>query len=217
MGNRMYLPPGQGRKMSRRRFIVGSLGIAGAAALACRIWWVNANAFDYPEVHYGMGDWVALDGAFTTYADEGTQGYSLCVQNAQVMTRAEYIERYAIEPSQAQATEYDDIRSVLCLELAMKNEGNDSGSLWLSQMSLIPEGATNSMEYQAQLWCTSNDALNESVSTISLLEDSEYTTYIPYILYGSTEEAFRQEIEARRFKFIVSNAPTRNIIDIELA
>ena len=208
---------GRGCRTSRRRFIVGGLGAAGALAFAGRIWWVNASAFDYPEVHYAMGEWVALDGAFTISSSESTQGYSLCVQGTQVMTRAEYVEQHALDPSQIEEGEYDNVRSVLCLELAIKNEGNESGSLWLSQMSLVPEGATNAMRYQAQLWCTSNDTLNESVSSISLLKDSEYTTYIPYILYGSTEEAFQQEIDARRFKFIVSNAPTRNIIDIEVA
>ena len=52
-----------GRKTSRRQFIVGGLGLVGVAVLAGRIWWVNANAFDYPEVHYSMGEWVNLDEA----------------------------------------------------------------------------------------------------------------------------------------------------------
>lgn len=220
MGNEVRLRAGhgpRGRKISRRRFVAGGLGVVGAAALAARIWWVNANAFDYPEAHYAMGEWVDLDGAFTTYADEGTKGYSLRVREAQIMTRAAYIEHYAEDLSQVATTDYDDVSSILCLTLDMRNTGSDEGGMYIYQMSLIPEGAVRAMRYQLDLWCTSNKNLTDSTATISLLKDSEFTVHIPYVLYGSTEEAFRQEIEARRFKFIVSNAPTRNIIDIELA
>lgn len=220
MGNEVRLREGhgpQGHKMSRRRFVAGGLGVVGVAALAARIWWVNANAFDYPEVHYAIGEWVDLDGAFTTYADEGTKGYSLRVSEAEIMTRATYVERYAEDPSQVAATGYDDVSSILCLTLDMKNTGSDEGGMYIYQMSLIPEGAVRAMRYQLDLWCTSNKNLTDSTATISLLKDSEFTVHIPYILYGSTEEAFQQEIDARRFKFIVSNAPTRNIIDIEVA
>lgn len=206
-----------GHRVSRRQFIVGGLGLIGVSALAGRIWWVNANAFDYPEVHYSMGEWVDLDGAFTTYKQEDTQGYSMCVQDAQIMTRAEYIEKYAIDPMQVEATEYDDVPSVLCVTLAMKNEQNDSGSLHLYDMNLVPEWAASSMRYQMDLWSTSNKNVTDSTYSLSLLEDSEFVTQVPYILYGRTDEDFQQEITARSFKFIVSNAPVRNIIDIELA
>lgn len=206
-----------GHRVSRRQFIVGGLGLIGVSALAGRIWWVNANAFDYPEVHYSMGEWVDLDGAFATYRQEDTQGYSMCVQDAQIMTRAEYIEKYAIDPMQVEATEYDDVPSVLCVTLAMKNEQNDSGSLHLYDMNLVPEWAASSMRYQMDLWSTSNKNVTDSTYSLSLLEDSEFVTQVPYILYGRTDEDFQQEITARSFKFIVSNAPVRNIIDIELA
>lgn len=206
-----------GPKVTRRRFIAGGLGLVGAAALAGRIWWVNANAFDYPEVHYAMGEWVDLDGAFVTYKQEDTQGYSLCVQDAQVMTRADYIERYALDSSKVEATDADDVASVLCVTLAMRNEGNDTGSLHLYDMNLVPEWGVRSMSYQTALWGTSNENITEAAYTISLVKDTEFTTQVPYILYGPAEEDFHNAIEARRFKFIVSNAPVRNIIDIELA
>lgn len=210
-------PGGRGPKVTRRRLIAGGLGLVGAAALAGRIWWVNANAFDYPEAHYAMGEWVDLDGAFVTYRQEETQGYSLCVQDAQVMTRADYIERYALDPLQVEKTEADDVASVLCVTLAMRNEGNDTGSLHLYDMNLVPEWGVRSMGYQTALWATSNENITEAAYTISLVKDTQFTTQVPYILYGPGEEDFRNPIEARRFKFIVSNAPVRNIIDIELA
>lgn len=217
MGSEKPGAAASGRKLSRRQFIASGLGLVGVAALAGRIWWVNANAFDYPEVHYSMGEWVDLDGAFVTYKQEDTQGYSMCVQDAQIMTRAEYIEKYAIDPTQVETTECDDVLSVLCVTLAMKNEQNDSGSLHLYDMNLVPEWAASSMRYQMGLWATSNKNVTDSMYSISLVEDSEFVAQVPYILYGRTDEDFQQEITAKRFKFIVSNAPVRNIIDIELA
>ena len=208
---------GAGVKVSRRRFIIGGLGVVGAAALAGRIWWVNANAFEYPETRHAMGEWVNLDGAFLSYANENTAGYSVCVQGAQVMSRREYIERYALEPSQVGRTDYDDIRSVLCLSLGMRNEGSTAGGFLLSEAALVPEGAIRAMRYQTGLWSTSNKVIDESTGYISLLKDTEFTTQIPYLLYASNEEDFQNEVRSHRFSFTVSNAPVRNIIDIELA
>lgn len=203
--------------VSRRCLIAGGLGLVGALAFSARVWWVNANAFDYPERRYAMGDWVDLDGAFTIYAAwEDTKGYSLCVQDAQVMSRAEYIERYALDPASVEATAYDDVSSVLCVTLAMRNQGNPAGNIHLYDMCLVPEGQIRAMRYHTGLWATSNENVTESMYSFSLFENSEYTAQIPYILYGSSEEDFQHEIRARRFSFTVSNAPVRNIIDIEL-
>ena len=217
MGSRSRTTARPGRGISRRRLIAGGAVLAAAAAIAGRIWQVNANAFDYPERHYAMGEWVDLDGAFTTYANENTQGYSLCVQDAQIMTRAEYIERYALDPSQVEPTDYDDVPSVLCLTLAIKNEGSDSGGFYIYDATLVPEGEIRSMGYQASLWGTSNELIDDSVYSFSLLRDSEYTAQIPYILYAAPGEDFQHAIRAKRFSFIVSNAPVRNVIDIEVA
>jgi hypothetical protein len=208
----------RGRVVSRRRFVAGALGVAAAAAFAGRVWWVNANAFDYPERHYAMGEWVDLDGAFTDNTTwESTKGYALCVQDAQVMTRAEYVERYAQDPASVEAGAYDDVRSVLCVTLAMRNQGNDDGGIMLYDMNLIPQGAVRAMRYQTDLWATSNQNVSDDLYYFSLYTDSEYTAQIPYILYGSHDEDFQHEVRATSFKFIVSNAPVRNIIDIELA
>ena len=209
---------GARRILSRRRLIVGGVGIAAAAAFAARVWWINVNAFDYPERRYGMGDWVDLDGAFMVYsAWEDTRGYSLCVQDAQVMSRAEYIERYALDPSGVEETAYDNVPSVLCVTLAMRNQGNPAGGIDLSDMTLVPEGQIRAMRYQAGLWATSNENVSEDMYSFSLFEDSEYTAQVPYILYGESDEDFQHKIRARRFSFTVSNAPVRNVIDIELA
>lgn len=209
---------GARRALSRRSLVAGGLGAVAAAAFAARVWWVNANAFDYPERRYGVGDWVDLDGAFTVYsAWEDTKGYSLCVQGAQVMSRAEYVERYALDPSGVEATAYDDVPSVLCVTLAMRNRGNPEGGISLYDMALVPKGQIRAMRYHAGLWATSNENVREDMYSFGLLEDSEYTAQVPYILYGDPEEDFQHEIRTRRFAFTVSNAPVRNVIDIELA
>lgn len=202
---------------SRRRFVAGCLGAIGVAALAGRIWWVNANAFEYPETHHTMGEWIDLDGAFLSYANEATTGYSVSVQDARVMSRREYIERYALAPSQVERTEHDDIESVLCLSLGMKNKGSTAGGFLLTEAKLVPEGAIRAMRYQTDLWATSNKTIDESTGYISLLEDTEFTTHIPYLLYASNEEDYLNEVTCCRLSFTVSNAPVRNIIDIELA
>lgn len=71
------------------------------------------------------------------------------------------------------------------------------------------------MSYQTALWSTTNELINESMYAFSLLKDSQYTTPIPYVLYGAPSEAFTQEIHTKRFTYTVSNAPVRNVIAIE--
>lgn len=215
MGGELMRAAKKNRTLSRRHLVAAGLGFVAVSALFGRIWWVNGNAFDYPECRYGTGEWVDLDGAFTIYANENTKGYSLCVQDAQVMTRAEYIARYALEPSQVELTDYDDVPSVLCVTLAMRNQGNDTGKIHLYNMSLMPEGEVRSMRYQTDLWATSNKNIGDATYSFRMLVDSEFTTHIPYILYGHYADDFRHEIRARRFSFVVSNAPVRNIIDFE--
>lgn len=215
MGNSARMAGDATRGVSRRRLVACILGLAGTAALAGRAWQVNASAFDYPERRYAMGEWVELDGAFTIYANENTQGYSLCVQDAQIMARAEYIERYALDPAIVKPTAYDNVPSILCVTLSMQNKGNDSGSFHIYDTTLVPQGEIRAMRYQAALWGATNALIDESMYSFRLLEDSEYTTPIPYILYGDPSEDFALKIRARHFSFIVSNAPVRNIIDIE--
>lgn len=100
-----------------------------------------------------MGEWVDLAGVFTNYEKVNTRDYSLCVQDAQIITRSEYVRRCALNSLKAgSTTEYDNILSALCLMLVIKNNGSESGGFYIYDTALVLEREIRAMGYRTLLW-----------------------------------------------------------------
>lgn len=202
--------------MGRKKIVVTALVVVLACAVGVRIYLVNADAQTIQVEHYKMGEWVDLDGAFIYKRDiEQTQGYSIRVKSAQLMSYNQYIEQYGQDKSRT--VEGLDGQSVICLEVEAKNVGNDEGAIYIFDCKLIPERKNDYFMYARFLWEESEPNVKGAFH-LRLMKDSEYTTFIPYKVNINDEDQseYKQPITDTSFELIVSNAPVRKVIDVSL-
>lgn len=210
--------------MSTKRRVVIIGFVLVAAGLAIRIWGVNQSQLVIPEQHASMTETVELGGDFIFDDQENTQGYSVCVEGAEIMDAGDYLDRYGKEAWDASRISGGSSGDVLVLTYKVANEGNDSG--WLDMAMLMAVGASKNTLYKVDgdLWEISEPSLADS-SALVLDPNSTYTTHIPFSLIeepGLFKEMLdqnqhrRRQISDKAFTLYVANAPTRRAIDIEL-
>lgn len=205
------------RKSAPRIALVAVLVLV---AVVARIVYVNATAIpSYPVVHYSMGEWVDLDGAFhMTSSNENTQGYSVRVSSAEKMSRNEYIERYGTDPSKV--IEGLDADSVIAITLDVRNEGNSDGAMLIFETKLIPDRKNEYFIRDKELWPEKETVLAGTLCMyLSIQENSEYTTVIPYKTNVIDQDGYSQyerDITDTSFELVLSSAPVRKVVDIDL-
>lgn len=221
-------PLGCGAKLTRRRFLAGLGAALVLTGVGARIWWVNEHAVARPEViPHEMGEWVALDGAFTSAnVSERTQGYAVCVTSAEVMSRNEYVGRHATDESTT--IEGLDEPAVVCVSAGIRNEDSDGG-LAIAAMYLVPVRKNEYFRFDSDLFLSSETTLRESgammVTGFSIRQGTEYETCLPYIRQGGTvetggievNEAYLEPIHDTEFDLILTNLPVRHVIRVCMA
>ncbi len=111
--------------MSTKKRLVKIGFILVAAGLAIRIWGVNQSQLVIPEQHASMTETVELDGDFIFDDQENTQGYSVCVEDAEIIDASEYLDRYGKAFWDASRISGGPSGDVLVLTYNVANEGND--------------------------------------------------------------------------------------------
>lgn len=194
------------------RRLAAALAFLVATTVVGRIWWVNEALPQIPLEYYEVGEWVELEGAFQSSSSEGTQGYSLMVESAEVVAYNEYLEKHGGELSSAD--EPGGAHCVVDVAVRIKNEGNGEGALNVFQMVLVPE---RSDEYlicdvisARALWPQVQEGAGMSVR---IRPGTEYVVHIPYVFNGM-DEVYEREVEDRSFTLLVSRMPVRKMIRI---
>lgn len=215
-----------GALVGRRRFVAAGAAALLLAGVGARVWWVNDRAPDKPEVVcHSMGTWVELDGAFNQSRGEDTAGYGVCVAGAEVLSYNEYVERYATDGSVP--LEGLDARSLVCLDVDIRNEGDSSGGLALATMYLVPERRNEFFVSDAELLLMAETKLRESGSSgmgVSVRSGTEYATHLVYRRQGGEVDhggipmsaSYFETIDDRGFELILSNLPVRHVVHIEV-
>lgn len=189
------------------------------AGIAMRIAWVNDTALKLPAVEtHEMHESVSLDGAFLSFIDENTSGYSVNVTNAEKMSYNEYIERYGLDKSKT--IEGLDSLSLICLEIEVDNIGNSDGGIFLFECNLIPERKNTYYIADTWLWAESETSITDgSMRYIKIAPDSTYAIHVPYKTNIRDEEEqteYKKVIEDSEFNLYLSNMPVRKEIHIKI-
>lgn len=193
------------------------------ALLGYRIWDVNQHRVTYPIQHYSMGQEVPLDGDFLDDNHEKTQGYYVTVPEAEIMNSNEYLARYApdIDPS----TIPDGSGDVIVLTYDVRNDGNVDGYLNTVSLFLVGESKNKFYKVDSDLWEASEPRIRGNSNGLVLEPNTSYTTHIPFSFIQDPalfermlerKNYTRAEVGDSSFELILTNDPTRKIIDINV-
>lgn len=221
-----------GRNARRTVAILMAVSVC-VIALVARIWVVNATAIMISKEEYGMGETVSLDGAFSEYKTENTDGYSLRVNAAHRMSIQEYLDTYAVSSPTEEATEEasysipDDVtdfqaKTLLVLDIEIinnKSQDDEKGYLdslgWFIASTRHPER-----------WIrVEGDLLQCSVPQtrgefrLSIKPQTTYLLHVPFAA-GRTNapfpspisDTFIPELDAGNYEFILTKAPVRKVV-----
>ncbi len=213
--------------MSRRGLLAAFAAAVVLAGVGARTWWVNANATPKPDVvTHGMGEWIPLVGAYVTSGSaERTDGYSVRIGSAEVVSYNEYVSRYANDGSPA--IEGLDIPSILVPSFEMRNDGSD-GYLQIASMYLVPRRKNEFFLSDYRLLVKTEEKMREGGNpglSVNIRKGTEYEIHPGYVHQGGTtmhgsqeiQEAYLNPIEDEEFELILSNMPVRHIVRISLA
>lgn len=195
------------------------LGLAVMAVLVCvRIYQVNVSAPVIATERYSMGEWVDYNGAFLSTIDENTQGYSVRITSARCISHDEYIELYGLD--KADNIEGLDAKSIIVMDMEVKNAGNEEGYIYLFGSNLIPVRKNDYFIIDADLWSKTEGQLPEGEMSfiLALKKDSQYTTHLPYTINDADEDnaRYKKDITDTHFELLISNSPVKKVIDIQV-
>lgn len=189
------------------------VALALLGAYVARVAWVNATAQKVPVQNYAMGQDIALDGAFFESKDaENTASYSVRVVGAELMSRFEYLEG-SDGSSQGGLGEP---RSVVCLELAIRNDGDDAGAFNLMFAVLSAQDGSEYLMADPELWSKVNPKVSAGQYTVAVRPHTEYVARVPYAINSSGEAKYAKAIAARSFWWAASDYPIKKVVNVQL-
>lgn len=178
----------------------------------------NKDVPTIPAKHVSIQESVDFKGAFLHSARENTDGYSATVKAAKIMSPSEYVESYA--PNTSPSYENFDANSLVVLDIAIKND-NSEGYLLVADWKLVCERANEYLVYDGDLWKLSEPVfadLDERVLTCQVAPQSEYTIHLPFRINIDDSEytQYVNDIKDTRFNLVLTNAPERLVVDVEV-
>ena len=198
---------------ARKSILVGAVFVVFIilVGVGLKIYSVNANALVVLKESYFMGTNVDLDGSYVQKISENTQGYSWRVNSIEKVSYNDYVKRFAL-PSMV--VDGRDAPSIILLEVTIRNEGNTDGYLNAMMYYLIPKRANTYFIIDSSLWQLAEPNAPSDIGALTLVPDTEYTTYIPYVANISAEKAYTQAIPDTSFDLRISNGPVSKSIEL---
>ena len=170
-----------------------------------------------------MGAWVELNGAFSSDVYQDTDGYSVCVKEAELLSYNEYVERYSTDAEVGQIEGLDE-KALVCVTLGIRNE-DSSGGLSLFTMYLVPDRKNEYFVADTNLLLASETKLRESGSDgmgVSIRSGTEYEIHLAYVCQagevdygdGKVRECYLRPMRDTEFELIATTLPVRHLIRV---
>lgn len=210
--------------MSKKRIplFVASL-IVVTALIGVRIWWINAHRIETPVQSFPMNQEIKLDGAFLDDISEDTNGYSLVVKKAQIMSANEYLQRYS----------RDDVKSVeggdtpntrVVLEVEFRNSGSTGAFNIISSWVTGKPSRNTYYRTDTELWEHRETKIGGNYAAVSIKDGTTYTTFIPF--YMLTDPPFLSPykekastyatINEKEFDYLIATKPQQMRVNVHV-
>lgn len=174
----------------------------------CRIFYINTAAPKPAEIiKFDEGEWIELGGSYINNAyNEMTNGYSIRVENAEILSIADYCKKYAItENSEELKSGY-----VMDVSMTLKNCDNSDGMLFVSEWRLIGSNKDYFAVMNPKLLMLSNSQISSMVTSLAIKKDTERSISIPFFL--SAIESSQEISENMPFELAITRYPVENHI-----
>ncbi|MBS5866024.1 MAG: DUF5028 domain-containing protein [Coriobacteriaceae bacterium] len=211
----------------KKHYLIVAVTLIACALIGIRIWWVNATRIETPEQTFSMNEEVKLNGAFIDDISEDTNGYSLTVKSAQVMSANEYLKRYSRDG--VTSVEGGDVPNTrVVLEVEFKNSGKKDGGNFNYISSWVIGKPNKNAFYRtdSELWEHRETKLAGTMYTgVGIKGGTTYTTYLPFYMLDDSPEFFKPNsatgseyavIKEKEFYYLVATKPQRMVVDIHV-
>jgi hypothetical protein len=217
--------------MASKKFaIIGAACAIVVCAFAARIAWVNINAQDVVEETSAINEQVDLAGCFAEDIDENTDGLSVELTSAEIMSAQEYVDRYAqddinlLEEDLTYCTVDEDNvnnNSVLVLGLTFSNTNNEIGYFPAISWRVISHSAQDiCIMPDWDIWRYVDQSAAEE-TCFKVRTGTSVTTYIPFCAQAPTGflQSFlnveRRTLDSDTYSLVLTNSPIRKTIKFE--
>lgn len=193
----------------RKRILVSVLAvmILGAASIFAylRICDVNSNLPIATIEEYSLGEPVKLDGSFLVTTEEDNKNYELTVISAERLSYNEYVSKYGKGKTQTKEGQND--KSIIDVELKIRNNGSKLGCFSLYEMRLVPEQKNKYYIAQDSILQKSIKAAPKWPNPISTEPHSTFTIHVPFTINSDNEAITKGYIEGKNFTLFLTDYP----------
>ena len=186
-------------KVSSKKIICIILAIALTLFCAYRIWYVNSKAYQFSLEVYSVGEWVSMDGNYFNSDAEKTDGYSVRVSSAEVLTYEQFMERFGKDTDYlAEASQYD----VVLLKIDFKNDSDSTdGGVYVMEYNLFTETRARFFNKSNDYMKIANTDLPKNLIGVNCQPGTEASMYFVYTTDGRADfVSYLQELEAKGTK-----------------
>ena len=201
--------------MKKRWFkiIIPIVSVALTVLVGTRIFYINSTAIQQQVEYYKMNQEVALDGCFSEIIDEKTDGYSITVHSAKLTTFGEFAKRFGVDTEGKSYDELTPESNIIDLDVTIKNVGNSDGYIFLFGWGL--QSQNDEWVPCLELWEMEFEQTAGSLS-FALRPDTEMRLNIPFETNNDYEFMHGTYPVENRYNFVISRAPVKKIITIDL-
>lgn len=201
-----------------RRSALALCGCAIAGLMGVRVDAVNRNRTVIPEKFYAEGEWLSMDGAFLGSKDVSTDGYSFCVDGAELLTPREYLQRAHDDYSKYGTVDTKtrlkdaDITCVIAVKMRVRNKDNAEGGIKAYVWHLVPESAPNyDFVVNTDLITQAMPVLGGSAA-FAVQVGAENELLIPFMMQNTND--YFEDYETVRFEKAFPDAYTLKMTDL---
>ena len=201
------------KRVNRRRLLVAVFAAAAFTLFLWRVADVNARAPYIPEKHYGLEETYHYEGSFLWDRTEGTEGYSLTVEEGKLMTPNEYLEQFAPD-----APKIDDAnKSVVAVKVTVENNNNENGYIDLVTMGLRTPTKDDFLQCDSLLFEQAYGK-GQPIDALKLRPNTSMTMWIPFSLQTNwkffSHEISRVPLKPGLYQLLLANLPTQSWVDV---
>jgi hypothetical protein len=217
--------------MASKKFaVIGAACAIVTCTFAARIAWVNINAQDVVEETSAINEQVDLAGCFAEDIDESTDGLSVELTSAEIMSAQEYVDRYAqddidllLKTDDMYAVTPQNIndKSVLVLGLTFSNTENSDGFFSAISWRVLAQNAPDvCIAPDWDIWRYANEGM-EGQTSFKIRTNTSLSIYVPFCAQSPTGfmesylEGTRRTLDPGAYGLILTNSPIRKTIKFE--